>query len=318
MTKKIIIFVLLLSIMVLLFLFLYLVGIGNYYEFKFIKSLNWLDFSNLGKDYPIIYFLYFITITIFFIIAITIMINMIVALKNENLSLTTMNIDDLSIKKENVESMSTSFEKLVESLNKNINAIKNYTELIDTDLNKVDKTKIEQSFQEAIDSIYQDFSQMFNDISQSSTISELFEKIIYWGVSFSKSKRGSLMVVDKNKELYIYKTIGWSEAEKKKIDEIRIPLGTGIAGKVASENKRIFVTNIENNPEYDYKYKENYQTKSFISMPIVGINKVVAVLNITENRNGLYTMNDMEILNIITKLSSKIFELIQIKKKLLK
>jgi putative methionine-R-sulfoxide reductase with GAF domain len=243
---------------------------------------------------------------------------MIVALKNENLSLTTMNIDDLSIKKENVESMSTSFEKLVESLNKNINAIKNYTELIDTDLNKVDKTKIEQSFQEAIDSIYQDFSQMFNDISQSSTISELFEKIIYWGVSFSKSKRGSLMVVDKNKELYIYKTIGWSEAEKKKIDEIRIPLGTGIAGKVASENKRIFVTNIENNPEYDYKYKENYQTKSFISMPIVGINKVVAVLNITENRNGLYTMNDMEILNIITKLSSKIFELIQIKKKLLK
>ncbi len=318
MTKKIVIFILLLAVMILLFGFLYLVGIANYIEMNFIKNLSWLNFSNLAKSYPIIYFLYFIVITIFFIIAIAIMISMIISIRQDNISLTTMNIDDISIKRQNVENMSTSFDKLVESLNRNISAIKNYTELIDSDINKADKSKLEQGFQETIDSIYQDFSQMVNDISQSSTISELFEKIIYWGVSFSKSKRGSLMVVDKSKELYIYKTIGWNESEKKKIDEIKIPLGAGIAGKVASENKRIFVTNIENNPEYDYKYKDNYQTKSFISMPIVGISKVVAVLNLTENRNGLFTMNDLEVLNIITRLASKIFELIQIKKKLVK
>ena len=67
--------------------------------------------------------------------------------------------------------------------------------------------------------------------------------------------------------------------------------------------------------EYKNKYKDKYETKSFISMPIVGTKKVVAVLNLTENKNPLYTMNDLEVLNIITKLSSKIFELIQIKKK---
>ena len=120
------------------------------------------------------------------------------------------------------------------------------------------------------------------------------------------------MVVDKNKELYIYKTIGWSEEEKQKIKDIKIPLGTGIAGKVAAKNKRIFVTNIEDYTDHDFKYKEKYETKSFISLPIYGIKKVVAVLNQTENKNGLYTMNDLEVLNIITQLSSKVFKLIQI------
>ena len=124
------------------------------------------------------------------------------------------------------------------------------------------------------------------------------------------------MVVDKNKELYVYRTIGWSLKEKEKINEIRIPLGSSISGKVASENKRIFVTNIENYENHEFKYKDNYQTKSFISMPIFGIKKVVAVLNLTENKNNLYSINELEILNIITNLSSKIFELIQLKKKL--
>ena len=120
------------------------------------------------------------------------------------------------------------------------------------------------------------------------------------------------MVVDKNKELYIYKTIGWSTEEKAKIKEIRIPLGSGIAGKVASENKRIFVTN---NEGYDFKYKDKYETKSFISLPVFGMHRVVAVLNLTDNQNGFYSISDLESLNIITSIGSKIFELIQMKKR---
>ncbi len=313
MKKKVAFFVILFIVLLILFSFLYFIGFINFFEIDLLKKINILDFTFMGKPGIIIYIS---VLSIFFILAVTFMIRMILSLKNEELSLTSMNIDDITIKKENADSFSSTFDKLVESLNKNINVIQNYTEIIDSDINKLDKSKIESNIQEFIDSLYQDFSHMTNDILQSITVSELFEKILYWGVTFSKSKRGSLMIVDKNNELYIYKTIGWSNEEKENIKDMRIPLGTGIAGKVASENKRIFVTNIENYHEHEFKFKEKYETKSFISMPIVGINKVVAVLNLTENKNGLYTMNELEILNIITKLSSKIFEFIQFKKKI--
>ncbi|MCK4798392.1 MAG: GAF domain-containing protein [Spirochaetes bacterium] len=315
MKKNIVFFILLLVFAIVLFSFLYLIGFLNLFESNFIKNIKLLDFTFLGKSITIIYF---VIITIFLIIVIALMIRLIISLKQDNLQLTSMNVDELSIQKNGSEDITNSFDKLVSSLDKNINAIQKYTEVIDNDMDKINHLKIENTIQENIDSLCQDFSQLINDIIQSNTISELFEKILFWGVRFSNSRRGSLMVVDKNKELYIYKTIGWSENEKQRVDDIKIPLGTGIAGKVAAENKRIFVTNIENYEEYDFKYKDKYETKSFISLPIFGTKKVVAVLNLTDNKKGLYTMNDLEIINIITRLSSKIFELIQIKKKMFK
>lgn len=314
MKKKIYTFIFLLVIIILLFSVLYFIGILNFLESDLIKKIPLLDFTSfgLGKSLVIIYL---VAITIALLVIISIITAIIVSFKDEKNELTSLNIDEFSIQKEANQDFSHSFDKLVSSLNKNIKAIQKYTEVIDSDVERIDKVKLENTISEKIESLYQDFSHMVNDIITVTTVSELFEKVLFWGVSFSSSKRGSLMVVDKNKELYIYKTIGWREEEKKKIKDIKIPLGEGIAGKVASENKRIYVTNLEDYEDHDFKYKDNYTTKSFISMPIYGVKKVVAVLNLTENKRGLLDINDLEIINIITKLSSKIFELIQIKKK---
>lgn len=313
MKKRIAFLIVLMIFLFILFAFLYTIGFFNLFETEFIKKVEGLNFTKFGKLFSIFYLL---ILTIFLILVTAIMYRLVISLKHDNIQLTSLNIDDLSIKEQVDQSIGTSFEKLVSSLDKNIQAIQEYTQTIDTDLKNIDKTKLEETFQENIEKLYQDFSHMINDLIQSTSVSELFEKILYWGVSFSNSKRGSFMIINKSKELYIYKTIGWNNEEKQKINDIRIPLGTSISGKVAAENKRIFVTNIENYEDYDFKYKDHYETKSFISMPIFGIKKVVGVLNLTENKQGLYSINDLEILNIITRLSSKIFELIQIKKKL--
>ncbi len=315
MKKKIYLFVIMLVFIILLFSVLYFIGILNYIESDLIKKVPLLDFTSfgLGKSLVIIYL---VALTIALLVIISIITAIIVSFKEEKIELTSLNIDEFSIQKEANQNISTSFDKLVSSLNKNIEAIQKYTEVIDTDVERIDTIKLENTIREKVESLYQDFSQMVNDIINVTTISELFEKILFWGVSFTNSKRGSLMVVDKNKELYIYKTFGWKEEEQSKIENIRIPLGEGIAGKIASENKRIFVTDLEDYENHDFKFKDNYQTKSFISMPIFGVKKVVAVLNLTENKSGLFDINDLEILNIITKLSSKIFELIQMKKKI--
>lgn len=312
MRGKTIVFVLLFITIILLFILLYSIGFMNLLmkETEFFNRFKWLDFGA-----PIISIFYLIFLSIFFIVVIAIMIRLIISLKQDNIRLTTTNIDEFSIKKDTGGSLHSSLNKLSSTINKNINIMDHYSKDIEKNIDKIEKIEEDMSLQEKIDSIYQNFSQMINDIIESLSVSELFEKLLFWGANLSHSRRGSVMIVDKNKELYIYKTIGWTTEEKENIKNIRIPLGEGISGKVASENKRIFVTNIENYEGYDFKYKDKYETKSFISLPIFGMHRVVAVLNLTDNKNGFYSISDLESLNIITSIGSKIFELIQIKKR---
>ena len=127
------------------------------------------------------------------------------------------------------------------------------------------------------------------------------------------------MAVDKNKSLYVFKSTGWDSATERKLKSVKIPLGNKISGLAAFRNSRIFVKNIEEcydlDIDYDFVYKDQYESKSFVSLPIFGHNRVVAVLNLTDKTNGEYSRGELEILNIITMLCSKIFELLQIKKK---
>lgn len=312
MKKRIVFFLMLLSIIIILFGFLYFIGIVNLFDSNIFNNIKWLEFDKT------IAIFYLIVLSIFLLLTLAIMFRIIMSLKQDNIQLTSLDVDDISVNKEKDDHISSSYNELLSSLNKNIDAIQEYTDVIDNDIDNIDRMKEEGSIKQSIDNLYQDFSHMTNDLIMTSTVSELFERIVSWGVELSNSKRGSIMVVDKNKELYIYKAIGWNEDERKNIKNIKIPLGSGISGKVASENKRIFVTNIENYGDHDFKFKDKYQTKSFISLPIYGVKKVVAVLNLTESKKGFYSMNDLEILNIITKLSSKIYELIQLKKRVIK
>lgn len=311
--KNIVFFLVLLSLIIIVFGFLFFVGFMNYFNMNIIKKYPIFDFTFLPK---IVALFYLLALVVILGLVLFIIIKIIISLKHEGNQLTAINLDDISVKN-NTEELTESYNKLVDSLDKKISAIKQYTEIIDGDLNKMEKANLESNLQKVIESLYQNFSHMSDDLLQSSSLSELFDRTIYWGVSLTNSVRGSIMLVNNKKELYIFKTIGWDNEEKRKINDIKIPLGSGIAGKVAAENKRIFVTNIENYEDFDFKYKDKYKTKSFISMPIVGMKNVVAVLNITENKAGLYSINDLEILNTITKLSSKVYELIQLKKRII-
>jgi GAF domain-containing protein len=295
-------YILMFAVVITLFILLYFLGFMNLFlkESAFFVRYKWLDFGS-----EIIAVFYLIFVTIFFIVVVAIMTRVIGSLKHDRINLTRADIDEFSIKSESDDTLNI---KLDPARSKNATySLQNQSTV--SNINTV--TMLE----EELDKVYQSFSQMINDIVQSYTISEMFEKALFWGSQLSNSRRGSLMIVDKTRELYIYKTIGWSQQEKMKIKEIRIPEGEGISGKVARENKRIFVTNLENYEGHDFRYKDEYETKSFISLPIFGLNRVVAVLNLTDNKKGYYSISELEVLNIITKVSSRIFELLQLKKK---
>ncbi|MBR3731145.1 MAG: GAF domain-containing protein [Spirochaetales bacterium] len=297
----------LLVLMFALFFALYFLGFANLFmnESNFFVKYKWLDF---GK--PIIAVFYLIILTIFFIVVISIMFRLVISLRSDIPQYNSVRTEEHS---KNAEASNSNHKILIEK-----------PELIPTVQPPAIETTLEEPIsasidenevQSRIDNIYQNFSQMTGEILQCIDISELFEKVLFWGAGLSHSKRASIMVVDKNKHLTIYKTMGWSIDEKQKIKYINIRLGEGIAGKAAANNKRIFVTNIDNYEGYDFPNRMRYKTKSFISLPIYGMHRVVAVLNITDNKNGYYSVSDLEGLNVMAGIASKVFELIQYKKK---
>ncbi|MBP5707274.1 MAG: GAF domain-containing protein, partial [Spirochaetales bacterium] len=299
----------LLVLMFALFFALYFLGFANLFMSgsNFFVKHKWLDF---GK--PIIAVFYLIILSIFFIVVVSIMFRLVLSIKNDAVvQYNTVNAAHLDENHTTTEPVSAHT-----ILSEKPELIHEVPPAIETTLAEPIPATIDESeVQSRIDNVYQNISQMAGEILQCIDISELFEKILFWGAGLSHSKRASIMVVDKNKTLSIYKTMGWSIEEKQKIKDIKLRIGEGIAGKVASDNKRIFVTNIDNYEGYAFPNKLRYKTKSFISLPIYGMHRVVAVLNLTDNKNGYYTVSDLEGLTIMAGIASKLFELIQYKKK---
>lgn len=298
----------LIVVMFALFFALYFIGFANLFMSgsDFFVKYKWLDF---GK--PIIALFYLIILTIFFIVVISIMFRLVISLKGD----TTPQYNSVHAEEHHhsADNANVHHNILIESKPE---LIPNVQPAIETTLAEPTPASIDENeVQSRIDNIYQNFSQMTGEILQCIDISELFEKVLFWGAGLSHSKRASIMVVDKNKTLSIYKTMGWSIEEKQKIKDIKLNLGEGIAGKAAANNKRIFVTNIDNYEGYDFPNRNRYKTKSFISLPIYGMHRVVAILNITDNKNGYYSVSDLEGLNVMSGIASKVFELIQYKKK---
>jgi two-component system phosphate regulon sensor histidine kinase PhoR len=112
------------------------------------------------------------------------------------------------------------------------------------------------------------------------------------------ARKCSLMLLDKEKkELVIRNSVGVDESA---FLGLRIKLGKGIAGQVAKTGQAILVRDIEKDPRFRRKSKKKYQTKSFLSVPLLMKNAVIGVLNVndrTDNRS--FTQEDFELLTIL-------------------
>ena len=126
---------------------------------------------------------------------------------------------------------------------------------------------------------------------------ELADLIVETACNLLHSEMCSLMLIDQNNELYIISAKGLSEdvvkSTKMKIDE-------GIAGRVVSAGKYFFVENIETDVRFlRPNLEEQYETKSFISVPLRVKNKVIGVLNINSSKNSKqFTQRDVELITL--------------------
>ena len=120
-------------------------------------------------------------------------------------------------------------------------------------------------------------------INNNAGIESLLAKILDSALEITKAKKGSILLLDENTgELTIRAARGLS-AEV--INNTRIPLGEGIAGRVAKEGKPVLVSGAEQIPVLNNSSR--YETNSFLSIPLVS-----KYLDSQENTLGVINITD--------------------------
>ena len=141
-------------------------------------------------------------------------------------------------------------------------------------------------------------SKVANLITSGMYLEELLRLVVQVTAEVMNSKISSLMLLDPDKhELVIKATQSISEAYNKKPN---IPLGQGIAGIVAKENKVICVLDVKKDPLYlnqDVARKEGVCSLACVPLAVKG--RVIGVLNCYTSKQRRFTKSELDLLTAL-------------------
>lgn len=152
------------------------------------------------------------------------------------------------------------------------------------------------------------------------SLPELGKWILNRILEYLEAKSGTIYLFNEiQNELYILAAKGIPEEA---YDQIRVPLGSGVAGWVAKEREKLLIHNLDYDPRYNKLSPYKFESKSLISAPLVFQDELLGVISIN-NKNSGYAFNhaDLDLLaNIASRLSTiiknaKLFHLVVDSKK---
>ncbi len=132
-------------------------------------------------------------------------------------------------------------------------------------------------------------------VSSQTELHEMLKVIVRMIAELLGAKIVSLMLLDQNRtELFIKVSYGLDEWI---VDQARVKLGEGIAGKVAETGLPLLIDNIEENEFYNSPNNPQYETMSLLSVPLRVGKVVVGVINVNNKTSGKpFDQDDMNLL----------------------
>jgi serine/threonine-protein kinase len=113
----------------------------------------------------------------------------------------------------------------------------------------------------------------------------------------ANADRATIYLVDpRSRELWSRVALGES------VGEIRLPLGVGIAGTVASTGETINLPEAESDPRFNPEIdrRTGYKTRNMLTLPMVSPQgKVVGVFQLLNKRGSPFTAEDVEVLSLL-------------------
>jgi K+-sensing histidine kinase KdpD len=131
---------------------------------------------------------------------------------------------------------------------------------------------------------------------------EMLELVVRMIAELLSVKVVSLMLLDKTRsELFIKMSYGLDEWV---VENTRVKVGEGIAGKVAETGDPLLVHNIEENEIYSCPNNPQYETMSLLSVPLVVNEVIVGVINVNNKTSG--ESFDQDDLNLLASFGERI------------
>ena len=141
-------------------------------------------------------------------------------------------------------------------------------------------------------------SKVANLITSGMYLEELLRLVVHVTAEIMNSKISSLMLLDPDKkELVVKATQSISEAYNKKPN---IPLGEGIAGAVAKDNKLICVLDVKGDARYlnqDVAKKEGLCSLACVPLAVKG--RVIGVLNCYTSKKHKFSKHELDLLTAL-------------------
>lgn len=97
-------------------------------------------------------------------------------------------------------------------------------------------------------------------------------------------ERCSILILDPVEQVLRLKAA--SSINPDEWDKVRVPLGHGIAGKVALEGRSILVENVDESPFQGMSPRGRYSTSSFICVPLLVKGKAIGVINVNNRTDS--------------------------------
>jgi signal transduction histidine kinase len=129
-------------------------------------------------------------------------------------------------------------------------------------------------------------------------IDDVLKAIVDVATELTKADRGTLYLIDKEKN-ELWSLIALGEERR----EIRLQIGTGLAGYVAKSGETLNIADVHKDPRFnaDFDRSSGYKTKSMLCFPIKN-NKsdIIGVLQLLNNANGEFSKRDEEFLTALS------------------
>jgi signal transduction protein with GAF and PtsI domain len=172
-------------------------------------------------------------------------------------------------------------------------------------------SRIAHAFNKTLTELKEHTKELENWVNKLSTLSELTELvaripdirevlqlILQRTMGAVHANIGSIMILDDESQfLRIAAAQGLDESV---VRDTALPLGEGIAGKVAVTGEPVLVEDVESDPRFQKTNDPKYENASFISMPLRAHWRILGVLNISKKGDGqTFTESDMKFLTTL-------------------
>lgn len=115
-----------------------------------------------------------------------------------------------------------------------------------------------------------------------------------------RAETGSLLLVDEKKnELYFEVALG---AKGKRLKEIRLNIGEGIAGWVAKHGKPLLISDVSKDKRFqgNVDKKSKFRTRNMVCIPVKIKNNIIGVLQAINSIGGPFTKDDLKLLQLFS------------------